>query len=323
MGKYRAFVMLGVAILVALVATLLIMNWLRGTTRVKQVAPSETQEVAVAKLDMAWGTILYKEMVELKPYLKSTLPVGYFPNSDSLAGRVLISPIAANEPILASRLAPTTIQTGGVAAVVKERKRAIAVKVDQVIGVAGFIHPGNRVDVLVTVVTQKIPEPVTNTVLENILVLAAGPQVSTKGKEEKPTTVDVITLEVTPEEAEKLALAATEGRLQLALRNFGDSEHILTKGVTIPALLASYSSVEGITVPARGVGRVPKRKSVPVKASTPSEERSLPVKASIASGEKSTNSTNSDVPAPSKKPTFIVELIKGGKSSEVTFEGSE
>ena len=96
--------------------------------------------------------------------------------------------------------------------------------------------PGNRVDVLVTITPDRrgSSNPVTKIVLENILVLAAGPEVEKKGKE--PTNVNVITLEVTPEEAQKLALAATEGKLQLALRNFSDTEDVRTKGTTDPHL---------------------------------------------------------------------------------------
>jgi pilus assembly protein CpaB len=129
-----------------------------------------------------------------------------------------------------------------VAAVVTPNKRAMAVKVDKVVGVAGFIRPGNRVDVLVTLTGQgKVPIPITKTVLENVLVLAAGPETDQSGKQEKAVPVDVITLEVTPEEGEKLALAASEGKLQLALRNFTDTQDVNTKGTTIPILLSSYS----------------------------------------------------------------------------------
>ncbi len=100
----------------------------------------------------------------------------------------------------------------------------MGVKVDKVVGVSGFIHPGNRVDVLVTLSrSDRQNEPTTKIVLENILVLATGTELEKSGKQEKPAQVDVITLEVTPEEGEKLALAATEGKLQLALRNYSDT----------------------------------------------------------------------------------------------------
>jgi pilus assembly protein CpaB len=235
------------------------------------------------------------------PFLKASLPDGYFSDPASLAGRVLTSPVKANEPIFETKLAPTSVKTGGIAAVITPKKRAVAIRVDKTIGVSGFIHPGNRVDILVTLSTGKTPIALTKTILENILVLAAGPETETKGKEEKPSNVDVITIEVTPEEAEKVALAASEGRLQLALRNFSDTEDVITKGTTIPTLLASYSQ-----------GPVKE-----VKANA----RKVAVKRVIE--------TETPVPAPAvekppaKPSVFIVELIKGTKASEVKFEGRE
>ena len=308
MGKYRPFIFLGVAIIIAFIASLLIYNYLQSKAKVKDVT-LETQSIAVAKVDLNWGTVLNKEMIEMKPFLKKSLPVGHFSDPSSLIGRVLVSPVKTNEPIFESKLAPTTIKAGGVAAVVSPKKRAVAVKVDKVIGVAGFIYPGNRVDVLVTITTGKTSQPITKIVLENILVLAAGPEIQTKGKEEKPSPVDVITLEVTPDEAEKLALGATEGKLQLALRNFTDTEDVITKGTTIPILLASYSTS----------GPVQEAKAKPVRAAvrkkpTPPTPPPTPVVEKKIEPEK---------PAPEKKPVFTVEVIKGGKSSETKFEGGE
>jgi len=199
MGKYRSFVMFGIAIFLALIATVLIINWLQTKAKGVQTAPLQTQEVAVSKVDLKWGTMLTKEMLERKLFLKKSLPVGCSTDLSSLVGRVLISPINANEPILESKLAPTTLKTGGVAAVVTPKKRAVSVKVDKVIGVSGFIHPGNRVDVLVTIQLERSQTPITKVVLENIPVLAAGPETETKGKEAKASPVEVITLEVTPE----------------------------------------------------------------------------------------------------------------------------
>jgi pilus assembly protein CpaB len=115
--------------------------------------------------------------------------------------------------------------------------RAIAVKGDKVIGISGFINPGNRVDVIVTVKEPKTKKIKSKIFLENAAVLATGTQIEKNDKGE-PMPVDVYTLEVTPEQAEKVALAASEGRLQFALRGVTDSDDLLTKGVTIPELLA-------------------------------------------------------------------------------------
>ena len=115
-------------------------------------------------------------------------------------------------------------------------------KGDKVIGISGFINPGNRVDVLVTLTNPRTKMDVTKLVLENIPVLASGTQMQENGKGD-PAPVDVYTLEVTPQEAEKLALAATKGRLQFALRNITDVESVLTKGATIPKTLASLLKI--------------------------------------------------------------------------------
>jgi pilus assembly protein CpaB len=220
-----------------------------------------------------------------------------------VVGRVLIYPVKVNEPIFESRLAPMEVKTGGVAAVISPKKRAIAVKVDKVIGVSGFIHPGNRVDILMTLATGRTFNPVTKTILENILVLAVGSETKErKGSEEKSSPTDVITLEVTPEEAEKLALATTEGKLQLALRNFSDTESIVTRGTTVSTLVGSHSPS-----PPREM-RPPVRREVEVKKVAPQELPPPPVEMKVESPKVSTHT---------------VELIKGSKVSEVKFEGSE
>ncbi len=288
MGRYRPFIFLGVAVIVALIATFFVLNYVKQATKPKGEVVLEKKSVAVAVNDIPAGTVLAKEMIKEAEFLKSSLPQGDSLDSTALIGRVVIYPIKANEPIFESRLAPITVKTGGVAALVNPKKRAVSVRVDKVIGVAGFIHAGNRVDVLVTILPKTgQASQITKIVLENILVLAAGEVFEPKTKEEKAAPVDVITMEVTPEEAEKLALAATEGKLQLALRNFSDTEDVLTRGTTVPMLLASYS----------GVGEVKETKAAPKKPVTPVSVR------------------------PSEPEKFTVELIKGGKVSEVKVEG--
>jgi pilus assembly protein CpaB len=287
MGRIKPVVLLGGAVIIALIVTLLIYNLIQKRIGVSKVPLLETQPIAVATVDLNGGTVVVKEMVKMEPFLKSTLPAGAYTDMNSLVGRVVISSIKAKEPFLESRLAPQSVTTGGVAAIIGSKKRAVAVKVDNVIGVAGFIHPGNRVDVLVTVAQGKNEGPFTKIVLENILVLTAGPEVETaKGKEQKPTTVDVITLEVTPEEAEKLGLSATQGKLQLALRGLIDTEEVLTKGISIPGLLTSHSG-SGPVVGAQG---------------------------------KTTKAASTRKPVQTVIRVFSVELLQGGKVTTKKFE---
>lgn len=231
---------------IAAVAALLAYNKLQNKPIIPEKGTGDTLLVAVAELDLPWGTLINKNMIKMEPYLKKSLPHGYFADRTALVGRTLIYPIKVNEPIFESRLAPPS-SSGGIAAVLSPKKRAMSVKVDKVIGISGFIAPGDRVDVLVTTTREKSGSAsssisITKTVLENILVLAAGAEMGVGVQQEKKKTrVDVITLEVTPEEGEKLALATNRGTIQLALRNYSDSEEVITQGSTIKSLLASYS----------------------------------------------------------------------------------
>ncbi len=240
MGKNRPFLVIGAGIFLALLVSIFTYNWLQKKSKV-EVRAIETQQVVVASVDLPWGTVLGRGVVKLEPFLRKSLPGGCFIDPAAVEGRTLLNPVKAGELVMESRLAPTTVTGGGVSAIIAANKRAMAVKVDKVVGVSGFIHPGNRVDVMVTLDKQgEVPGPIAKIVLENILVLATGPEMEKTGKQEKPTPVDVITLEVTPEEGEKLALAANEGKLQLALRNQIDLADFKTRGITVPALLASY-----------------------------------------------------------------------------------
>jgi pilus assembly protein CpaB len=304
MGKYRSVMLLGVAVVIALMTSLFVYGYMKKNGRSQEVAV-EIEPVVVAAVDLSWGTRITNEMVKKTNFLKGSLITGYFSEPALVVGRVLIYPVKVNEPLFESRLAPVEEKAGGVAAVISPKKRAIAVKADKVIGVSGFIHPGNRVDVLMTLATGRTFNPVTKTILENILVLAVGSETKErKGLEEKSSPTDVITLEVTPEEAEKLALATTEGRLQLALRNFGDTENVVTHGTTISTLVGSYSSN-----PPREMGP-PVRREVEVQKPV-SQVPQVPPPL-----------TENKVENP-KLPTHTVELIKGSKVSEVKFEGSE
>jgi len=275
-------VMLVVAILIAALVSFWSYNFLKHKAAAVQ-GTDQTQTIVVAASEMPWGTVITTDVVKTQPYLKQSLPTGYIVSSAAVIGRVVLYPIQINEPITEKKLAPVDVRAGGMAAVVAPGKRAMAVKVDKVIGISGFIRPGHRVDVLVSLnksEQENVAHTITKIVLENILVLAAGPEVEAPDKKkEKPNMVDVITLEVTPEEGEKLALAATEGKLQLALRNYADTAGIQTKGTTLPRLLSSYSN------------EAPKPKAVRVRS----------------------------VKKPAAPAPFTVEVIKGNKVSVEKF----
>jgi pilus assembly protein CpaB len=242
MGNWKAALPITLSLVIAIGGSYFLYQWIEKQRAPKAViqVQAEAVPVSVSVGNLPWGTKLKPEMLKTTPYLKQSLPAGYFSNLNDIQGRILIAPLKANEPITEHKLAPISMETGGVSAVLAPGKRAIGVKGDKVIGLAGFVNPGNHVDVLVTVKDPDTKKEKTKTILERIPVLATGTQIE-KNEKGEPAPVDVYTLEVTAEEAEKLALAASEGRIQLALRNVTDGDDVMTEGMTIPKLLASYS----------------------------------------------------------------------------------
>lgn len=245
MGNWKAIVPLLLALVIAAAGSFMLYKWIQAKTVPKETVEVKAKAVpvVVTKVDLAWGTKLNKEMLKTVPFLTESVPTGYFSDPAKLEGRVLIAALSKNEPIIASRLAPKDVTAGGVSAVLKPGKRAIAVKGDKVIGISGFIKPGNLVDVLVTIKNPKTKKETTKLVLEKIPVLATGTQIQENEKGQQ-SPYDVYTLEVTPEEGEKLSLAASKGRLNFALRNIMDSETVLTKGATISETLSALRPVE-------------------------------------------------------------------------------
>ena len=242
MGNMRAVIPIALSLLIALAGSWSIYTWIQTKQTPAQVVKVEADAVpvVVAVADIPWGTLLTPEMMKTSPYLKESLPIGHFTAPADLKERILIAPLKANDPITEHKLAPTSIKTGGVAAVLEKGKRAVAVKGDKVIGLAGLINPGNKVDVLVTIEDPQKKEEKTKTILENVMVLATGTQIQ-KNEKGEPSPVDVFTLAVTPEEAEILSLGAAQGKLQLALRSVTDTQTVLTTGVNIPKMLTALS----------------------------------------------------------------------------------
>jgi pilus assembly protein CpaB len=200
-------------------------------------APDQRGRVrlAVAARDMPPGSVLRTEDVRLLDWPGDVLPMGYAGSAADLVGRGLITPVRANEPILSSKLADRE-SGGGLPILIPEGMRAVSVKVDEVIQVAGFVTAGTRVDVLVTLSQSGDVPTQTRTILQNIQALAAG-QTIERDMEGKPQAVSVVTLLVTPEQAERLALAAGEGRIQLALRNLMDAQEVRTTGARLASLV--------------------------------------------------------------------------------------
>jgi pilus assembly protein CpaB len=245
MKRYRPLAFFGLAVLLGLITSFLVFSWLQNEKNRLMAAPiplSKNVQVLVSNGDLSWGTKLMPEMMQLQEFPPGAIPEGHFTSLEAVKDRVLLVDMKRNELLLESKLAPLGMTSGGVAAVTDVNKRAMSVKVDDVIGVAGFIKPADRVDVMVTIEPEggKQGNTISKMILENVKVLAAGTQMERKGKDEEPKQVQVITVEVDVEEAEKLALASTQGRLRLALRNPLNSERVLTKGANVGTLLSSF-----------------------------------------------------------------------------------
>jgi pilus assembly protein CpaB len=261
MKRYRPLAFFGVALVLGLVTSILVFSWLQNEKNRLLAAPlplSKNMEVLVANADLAWGTKLTPEMMQLQEVPPGAVPEGTFASLDAIKDRVLLTDLKKNELLIESKLAPLGTTTGGVAAVTDVNKRAMSVKVDDVIGVAGFIKPADRVDVMVTIepTPGKHENSVAKMILENVKVLAAGTQMERKGKDEEPKQVQVITVEVDVDDAEKLALASTQGKLRLALRNPLNSQRVLTKGASVGTLLSSYRPKEVAKAKVEGDGTV-------------------------------------------------------------------
>jgi len=288
MNKTRVILVIVVAILLALLASVGIYRYLSETGRAAEEARLQTVGIVVAVVDIPIGTTINPNQVAITAWPKDLYPKDSFADPKSVVGRAVRRDFLRGEPIVASKLVPTDKGGGLLSFIVAEGKRAFTIRVNEVVGVGGFIVPDTRVDVILTTSPSGGSERISKIVLENMQVLAAGQIV--EQKENKPITVNTVTLSVTPEEAEKLALAGNDGVIQLVLRNFMDSDNVVTLGATKARVLSGYRPSGPPQEPATSKGkRIVRRKS---RASV------LPV----------------------ARKTFTVEVIKGNTRSEEKFQ---
>lgn len=227
MKSSRAVIMLALSLLAGIVAVVLAARWLTQQTS----APAK--QIAVAAADVGIGHVLDAKAIEMVPWAAPNLPKGAFTDPKQLEGRVLVIDMGRGEPILESKLAAVGTK-GGLSAIIPGGKRAISVRVNEVVGVAGFTLPGNYVDVMVNMEDEQ-KRMVSKIVLEKILVLAVAQQANRD--DNAPKVVNAVTLEVTPEEAERLDLARSVGNLSLVLRNQVDANPTVTAGARKENLL--------------------------------------------------------------------------------------
>lgn len=227
--------MLGMAVVLAIAAVLVAARWINAK------ASSATNKVAVATVDIALGSRLTPDMIKMVDWPAGAMPPGAFTDQKQLDARVARTTIQMGEPLMETKLAPPGTR-GGLSSVVAQGKRAMTVRVNDVVGVAGFAMPGNFVDILVNTQGEKTRGPnadkdpsISKIVLEHILVLAIAQEASRD--DVKAKVVNAVTLELTPEETEKLDLARSVGTLSLVLRNQVDPATGPTGGATKSSLL--------------------------------------------------------------------------------------
>jgi pilus assembly protein CpaB len=243
MSRMRGFLVLAVALMAGAVLAF-------GTYNYVQARPADrggaaavpTRPVVVAATDLNLGAELRPEDVKVIEWPSATVPAGAIGDPKEVIGRGVVAPLVQHEVILPLKLASKEAGAG-LPPIIPPGLRAVSVRVNEVIGVAGYVVPGTRVDVLTTInpavggpqqgqITSKV-------ILTDVQVLAAGTKIETTEKDQKPVPVSVVTLLVNPDESERLTLAATEGKIQLALRNPLDRSAPQTRGVRPAALLGT------------------------------------------------------------------------------------
>jgi pilus assembly protein CpaB len=268
----------------------------------KTEAAHPTAKLALAARDLELGAVLREEDVALTDWA-GPVPIGAMTRVQDAVGRGVITKIIAKEPILESRLAPKGAG-GGFAVIIPKGMRAVAVPVNEVVGVAGFVVPGMHVDVLISGAPPNGAAnlgTLTKTLLQNIEVLSAG-QDFKKDAEGKPIMVQVVNLLVTPEQAEQLSLASHQTTIQLILRNPLDRDTTKTPGAAMASLFSGKQlkvpDVPGLTSDAPPPKPRPRPVVVPVVQALPPP------------------------PPPKKETPFVMEIITGTKKAETKFDGS-
>lgn len=245
MRNVRALFLLVLAVIFGLAAAYYATLW------VAKRGNMASSKVAVAAVDIELGSKISPQMLTIVDWPAGALPPGAFADISKLQDRVVKMAIPRGDAILEKKLAPPGTQ-GGLSAVIAEGKRAITVRVNDVVGVAGFALPGNYVDVMVNTqqnASGSKDSQISLTVLEQVLVLAVAQEASRD--DTKPKVVSAVTLEVTPGEAEKLDLARNVGNLSLVLRNQMDKETVATKGITRDQLLGLQKAAAPAPAPAQ------------------------------------------------------------------------
>ena len=240
MARMRVFLVLVLAIGAGSVFAFATYNYVKNIPA--NVVSIPTKPVMVAAADLDIGAEITAENVRTINWPANSLPAFAYSEPKDVIGRGIIMPMIQNEPFLPMKLAGKDGGTGLTPAI-PPGLRAVSVKVNEVIGVAGYVLPGTHVDVVATVSpTMNQADMTTKVILTNVEVLAAGTKIERTTDKDKPIPVTVVTMLVDPEQAERLTLASTEGKIQLALRNPLDRLTPVTRGIKPAALLGATAT---------------------------------------------------------------------------------
>jgi len=296
-NKALVFALAG-AVIFGLIAAFSVSNYLSG-------AKSGASRIVVARMEIPLGQKITADHLTSVQMPKEAIPEGAFASPDMVLGRVTATRIVAREPLSVSRLAPEGAMAG-LSGLIPEGHRAVTVKVDDEAGIAGFLYPGTVVDVLAVIDPPgNNDQPISKIVLQNIKVLASGQDLDQRENGREAESVKTVTLLVTPDQAEKLTLSSTEGRLRLALRNTVDQQNAVTTGENKNSLLAGSRAMP--------LPDATESRPQPPKSSRPAPRRvARPVVASIDKAPPP--------PAPTPEPLLnTVEIFEGAKKHAVKF----
>jgi pilus assembly protein CpaB len=234
MRRSLLFMMLaGVA---ALVAALVVYSALKKREQEVQEAMAQSVNIVVATHDLHIGSQIDPGSVKLTRWSRDSVPPGAFTDTAAVVGKYAKTPFVENEPIIGDRLFSGVKTAGMLPLLIPAGMRAMSVPVDEVSDIAGFVLPGAHIDILVSIADQSTGgQPFSKIVLQNVEVLAVAQEIE-EAKDE-PKVVKVVTVLVTPEEAERLTLASHDGVLRLALRNYDDKKVVVTDGSNVGNML--------------------------------------------------------------------------------------
>ncbi|MDO8431816.1 MAG: Flp pilus assembly protein CpaB [Candidatus Binatus sp.] len=244
MKRQKIFVL--VAGVAAMLASIMVYSALKRREAEVQKATARNVQVLVAAFNLPLGSKIGPDAVKMTRWSAESVPDGAYTDPKQVLGSYVKNSMVANEPIVGSKLFTGDKTAGVMPLLIPFGMRAVSVPVDEVSDIAGFVLPHTHVDILVAINGGGVEKPFSKVVLQNIEVLAVAQEVEMK--KDEPTIVKVVTLLVSPPEAERLSLASREGTLRLAMRNYNDNKIVLTSGTDIQQMLRAYSSAPEIPV---------------------------------------------------------------------------